>query len=422
MHNKILSFLVLSMVIFLSMNYFSKETLAEEMNTIQESEDIVVVSNPKNPESKMRIVFKEELSIGEVEGDENYMFGNFIAFNTDEEGNFYVSDPDNNRILKYDPNGKYLLTIGREGQGPGEFQSLSVAKFDKDNNLYVIDIRNQRISFFDKDGKFLRHTRILDRFENLSINSKDIIIAIKTDISPREGNVRKTTRILSLFDDKFNSLVELYKDEREMPLPTRRDVSSLGQYLAKAFSIIAFRPRIRYCLAQNDFIYFGYPDKYEINIYSPEGKLAKKITRDYKPIEVDEKEKESFVEVAEEAFSTPLFTDDLKEITFKKIKYPKYKPAYQIFSLMENGWLAVIVDSRENEYTLFDIFDQEGRYIANFKATVPLLPFEGFNELQFFFKNGKAYAVAEEDEYKFIKRYSFEIQEYRDNKWVKKND
>lgn len=67
------------------------------------------------------------------------------------------------------------------------------------------------------------------------------------------------------------------------------------------------------------------------------------------------------------------------------------------------------------------IFDQEGRYIAHFKATVPLLPAEGFNELQFFFKNGKAYAVAEEDEYKFVKRYSFEIQEYRENKWVKKN-
>lgn len=87
---------------------------------------------------------------------------------------------------------------------------------------------------------------------------------------------------------------------------------------------------------------------------------------------------------------------------------------------MENGWLAVIVDSRENEYTLFDIFDKEGKYIAHFRTTVPLLPTEGFNEHQFFFKNGKAYAVAEENEYKFVKRYSFEIQEYKDNKWVRK--
>ena len=126
--------------------------------------------------------------------------------------------------------------------------------------------------------------------------------------------------------------------------------------------------------------------------------------------------------VANEAFSSPIFTDDLKELAFKKIKYRKYKPAYQSFSLMENGWLAVIVDSRENEYTLFDIFDKEGRYIANFKATVPRLPAGGlFFERQFFFKNGKAYAVAEEDEYKFVKRYSFEIQEYKGNQWVEKD-
>ena len=86
-----------------------------------------------------------------------------------------------------------------------------------------------------------------------------------------------------------------------MPLPTGRDVSALAQFLAKGLSIVAFRPQIRYILVNNDFIYFGYPDKYEINIYSPEGKLVRKITRDYKPIQVDKKDKESFVKVAGES-------------------------------------------------------------------------------------------------------------------------
>jgi sugar lactone lactonase YvrE len=109
----------------------------------------------------MRIVFTEELSIGEAEGDENYMFGNSIAFNTDDEGNFYVADFDSNRILKYDPEGKHLLTIGREGQGPGEFRTLSVPRFDKDNNLYITDSMNQRVSFFDQDGKYIAHFKTL---------------------------------------------------------------------------------------------------------------------------------------------------------------------------------------------------------------------------------------------------------------------
>ena len=261
---------------------------------------------------------------------------------------------------------------------------------------------------------------MLEGYENVFINSKGFLVAIKSGAS-QEGNIQKTTSVFGLFDDKFNSLVEFYKDEIEMPLPTGRGVSSLGQFLANGLSIMAFRPQIKYTLANNDFIYFGYPDKYEINIYSSEGKLVRKITRDYKPIQVDKKDKESFVKMVSEGFSSPIFTDDLKEIAFKKIKYRKYKPAYQSFTLMENGWLAVVVDSRENEYMLFDIFDQKGEYIANFKTTVPALPVEElFSEFQFFFKNGKAYAIEEEDGYKFVKRYSFEIQEYIDKKWVRK--
>ena len=84
---------------------------------------------------------------------------------------------------------------------------------------------------------------------------------------------------------------------------------------------------------------------------------------------------------------------------------------------MENGWLAVTVDSVEDEYTLFDIFDQEGRYIAHFKTPMPA---EGVFSAFLFFKNGKAYAVATESGYRFVKRYNFEIQEYKDNKWVRK--
>ena len=84
---------------------------------------------------------------------------------------------------------------------------------------------------------------------------------------------------------------------------------------------------------------------------------------------------------------------------------------------MENGWLAVIVDSVEDEYTLIDIFDQEGKYIAHFKTPVPA---EGIRAGQLFFKNGKAYSAVTEEDYRFVKRYSIEIQEFKDGKWISK--
>ena len=416
MNKKIYYLLVFFLVIFSTISSFQKEILAEETNIIQKSDDVVVVFNQKIPELKMRIVFKEELSIGEVEGDENYMFGESVAFNTDEDGNFYVADYDTHRILKYDSEGKYLLTFGREGQGPGEFQSLSIPRFNKDNNLYITDARNRRISFFDKDGKYLKQIRMSEIHVNPSINSKGLILANKFNTS-EEGNTQKRISIYGLFDDKFNLVVELYKDETEFPLPTGIDASSMAGYIGKVYSLLAFRPQVITALANNDSIYLGYPDKYEINVYSHEGKPMRKITREYEPIPVNKKDEESFAKLAGENLPNPPFTEDIKNKALQKIKYPKYKPAYQSFTLMDNGWLVVIVDAIEDEYTLFDIFNQQGKYIAHFK-TPDLV--EGMFSALLFFKNGKAYAVEDEDGYKFVKRYNFEIQEYKDNKWVRK--
>ncbi len=421
MTKKMIIFLVLIWVILLVMICLPKETTTSEYTSAQKSEDVVVISNPKTPAQKMRIVFKEELSIGEFEGDENYMFGSTIYFITDDEGNFYVSDYDNNRIQKYDPEGKYLLTIGREGQGPGEFQRLFVPRFDKDNNLYVPDLGNNRISFFDKNGQFLRQMKLKEDHYDLYINSKGFCLADKSSLS-EEGNVQKTTIIYGLFDEQFNLVAELFKDEMEMQMPAGIDESSMVKFFGQAFSQIAFRHMTKYTLANNDFIYLGYSDKYEINIYSPEGKPMRKITRDYEPIPVTKKDKENFMEYinTSDEYSSPVFTEDLKNKALQEVKFPKYKPAYQSFFLMENGWLAVIVDSLRNEYMLFDIFDQEGRYIAHFKTTEIILPVETLtSERLFFFNNGKAYAVMEEEGYKFVKRYDIELQEYKGNKWVK---
>ena len=408
----LLTFLI---VIFCALSYFSIETSAEETKTTQKSDDVVVVSNPKTPELDMRIVFTEELSIGEVEGDENYMFGQNIVFNTDEDGNFYVGDLDAHRIQKYNPDGKYLLSIGREGQGPGEFGGLSFIGFDKDDNIYINDAINNRISFFDKEGKYLRQIRMTERYPITIINSKGIIIANKF-VASEEGNVQKITYLYGLFDNEFNLIAELFKDEIEMPLPSGLDLSAMAEYIAKVFSIAAFRPQVTTTVADNDFIYLGYPEKYEINVFSPEGKLVKKITREHDPIPVSKKDKESFVQRYSQNLPA-VFTEDLKEKAFQNVKYPKYKPAYQGLTLMENGWLAVIVNSVEDEYTLFDLFDQEGKYIAHFKTPVPA---EGMMAGLLFFKNGKAYSVVTEDDYKFAKRYSIEIQEFIDGKWIQK--
>lgn|GEM_PF-6152177 len=72
-----------------------------------------------------------------------------------------------------------------------------------------------------------------------------------------------------------------------------------------------------------------------------------------------------------------------------------------------SGWIFVVIDSVRDEYKLVDIFNKDGEYLAQFETDIST-DWLSFN-------NGKAYAVAAIDEYKFITRYNFEILGYRDN-------
>ena len=400
--------------VFLFFVLSNHEAIGEEPVNIQSSDEVKIISNPKTPSPKdgvkIRIVFEKELSIGVEEGDENYMFGGRVYFNADDEGNIYVTDWDRKRIQKYDTQGKYLLTIGRKGQGPGEFRNVFLPRFDKDKNLYVTDISNHRVHFFDKEGNFIKQISIPVGFSCQYINSKGVIIGTESRILKEDASGDEMAFIFGMFNDQIKLNTEIHRRKKEY---RPRGNRSRAQFTADLWGEDAFKPEMSHFMNGDDFLYFGYPESYEIKIYNPEGKITKIIKREYEAIKVSKKHKEKFeIFLEDEVFRFFPQDNSLKKDVFRLIEYPKYIPPYQQFTLMENGWLAVIVDSIPGEYTLFDIFDQEGNYIAKFEA---LIPTENL-----FFKNGKAYALATENDYRFVKRYRYEIQEYRDNKWVKK--
>jgi sugar lactone lactonase YvrE len=84
----------------------------------------------------------------------------------DAQGNLYVVDAGNNRIRKYDRDGKLLTQWGRLGQDDGQFSFGPVSNsyytdyngsvaVDRQGNVYVADTGNARIQKFNSIGKFL---------------------------------------------------------------------------------------------------------------------------------------------------------------------------------------------------------------------------------------------------------------------------
>jgi 6-bladed beta-propeller len=72
------------------------------------------------------------------------------------DGTFFISDGYiNTRVVKFDKNGKFLMTWGSKGTGPGQFDTVHSIAVDKNRRVYVADRSNSRIQVFDENGKFL---------------------------------------------------------------------------------------------------------------------------------------------------------------------------------------------------------------------------------------------------------------------------
>ena len=92
--------------------------------------------------------------LGDVDtADENLAFYMPSAIAMDAAGDLYVLDTGNHRIQKFGPDGKYLATYGRQGQGPGEFYYPAWVAVDAKGFIYVTDPNNQRIQVLTPDGK-----------------------------------------------------------------------------------------------------------------------------------------------------------------------------------------------------------------------------------------------------------------------------
>ena len=119
---------------------------------------IKVVTNPEEPKyGEFTFELEEDLAIGDV-NDEDYFFPNAVTLNVDNDGNIYVCDGGNRRVQKYDKSGIYLRTIGRQGQGPGEYMYPSRLFLDEDGNPLVNDSRS--LLYYDKDGVFQKKVQL----------------------------------------------------------------------------------------------------------------------------------------------------------------------------------------------------------------------------------------------------------------------
>src|SRR5947207_5285811 len=112
------------------------------------------------------------------------------------------------RISVFDKSGKFLRSIGKAGTGPGEFRTPHALEFDSRGRLIVADRHNHRIQILSKEGKVLGEYGYFGRTSGLAIDSRDVIYTTDSESTERvHPGWRRGIRIGSLKDGKVTMFI-----------------------------------------------------------------------------------------------------------------------------------------------------------------------------------------------------------------------
>jgi DNA-binding beta-propeller fold protein YncE len=137
-------------------------------------------------------------------------------------GDLYVADSGNGRIVHLDREGKFLGQFGKKGKGPGEFATAHGLAIDKNNRVYVADRGNRRVQVFGPTGEFVTEWK--------GFGNPFGLLVVKDELLVSEGDINKIFHF-ALGDGK---IVKEWGDPDLLKLPHLMSVDRRGNlYVAE---------------------------------------------------------------------------------------------------------------------------------------------------------------------------------------------
>jgi 6-bladed beta-propeller len=142
--------------------------------TTEVKDGVKTVMNPDFPRDG-RFVAKltEEMTCGEEGGPDEAILNKPLELRVDDQGRAYVMDWGDVTIKVYDADGGFLRTIGRQGQGPGEFGMGSWFELLSGGKLCILDGRQNRVTIMTTDGQYLSSFLVEGFHRNIAVDGQD---------------------------------------------------------------------------------------------------------------------------------------------------------------------------------------------------------------------------------------------------------
>lgn len=363
MKNKYSVILALAGCFFISLAFLvaSQDENPRWKGTVEEQKGIKIIKNPDKPlYGEISFELEEDLSIGNEE-DENYMFYRLTGIAVDQQENIFVLDDGECRIQKFDRNGNYLQTIGRKGQGPGEFEQPLGIFLDSEAMIYVRDTMRRNIHIFGKDGRFKETIRPQNDISSyFGITEKKNILTIHT---PHTYVDTKTSIVLMDMEGKIIKEIATFS----YPLRPRIKGHGLGN---------PYEHRLYLFPSSDGKGIYAHSSQYRIYILNTLGNLSHVIEVDKLPESITKKDKENQIEnYLKRSEQMPIGEKLTRSEVKKAYIFPEFKPYFKGIISDDTGRIYVRnfkLYNPDDGSEKFDVFSQEGYYL--YSVNVPLFP------------------------------------------------
>lgn len=318
---------------------------------IEDGVEIVANNSEQNTMEKLRPLSLEKILTIDTEANTIVDLGipDIFGFDVNSFGDIYILrnvQGDGNFIFKFNSNGNFVKSFGRQGQGPGEFQNPHHIAIDHNDNILVFDMGPQILHKYDQNGVLLDDYKMKSGETRITSGPKNTLLAF-VHSSEQDNGRTINTLILKLINPEFDEL----NDIDAFIFEWRRDKPNL------IWPIFCWG-------VSNENIYIVNEKRgYEIWVHDCNGKLTRKIKKNHSLVPVSDSYKEEALKQ---------FPAEMREHMRELVYFPEFHHPIQNLIVGDDGVLLVATYERgvnPGEF-LYDIFDRDGVFAGRISLNI----------------------------------------------------
>lgn len=293
-------------------------------------------------------------------------------------GDVYLLDGRNVKIVKIDATGKQTASFLKKGEGPGEFGTYPKLQL-LDGHLWVIG--RKKVGKFTLDGVLVKEVQLKKFYGSLQMIDDSRFIATRDEYAAGPNTSNQFVKYVGLFNLESEVLEHRFT---EAPGLGRLFVDT-GSKMRMAFipGPQVLTDFVIHFDRNNQELLISKTDDYLIQSMSLSGEQKRRMSLPHTPIPLIEEGKQ---EVVDRFSGIP---EHIKQAVIKAL--PQTLPALMDFEILENGNILVkriaAVDKTE-----LDMLDNTGAFICQLQ--LPLNP----NTIQYKIKNNTLLTIEEQED------------------------